>query len=47
MLRYYDIGITTLLLKGFDPLADAIEFGDRLVPLVRTGVASRDAKNAE
>ena len=23
MLRYYDIGITTLLLKGFDPLADA------------------------
>ncbi len=47
MLRYYDIGITTLLLKGFDPLADAIEFGERLVPLVRAGVASRDAKNAK
>jgi alkanesulfonate monooxygenase len=43
MLRYYDIGITTLLLKGFDPLADAIEFGERLVPLLREGAASRDA----
>jgi alkanesulfonate monooxygenase len=42
MLRYYDIGITTLLLKGFDPLADAIEFGERLVPLLREGAESRD-----
>jgi alkanesulfonate monooxygenase len=42
MLRYYDIGISTLLLKGFDPLADAIEFGDRLIPLVRAGVEARD-----
>jgi len=42
MLRYYDIGISTLLLKGFDPLADAIEFGERLIPLVRAGVESRD-----
>ncbi len=44
MLRYYDIGITTLLLKGFDPLADAIDFGQRLVPLIREGVAARDRK---
>jgi alkanesulfonate monooxygenase len=43
MLRYYDLGITTLLLKGFDPLADAIDFGKRLVPLLREGAASRDA----
>jgi alkanesulfonate monooxygenase len=43
MLRYYDIGITTLLLKGFDPLADAIDFGKRLLPLVREGAAKRDA----
>ena len=42
MLRYYDVGITTLLLKGFDPLADAIDFGERLVPLLREGAASRD-----
>jgi alkanesulfonate monooxygenase len=43
MLRYYDLGITTLLLKGFDPLVDAIDFGERLVPLLREGAASRDA----
>jgi len=43
MLRYYELGITTLLLKGFDPLADAIDFGRRLVPLLREGATSRDA----
>jgi len=42
MLRYYDLGITTLLLKGFDPLADAVDFGERLLPLVRAGAARRD-----
>jgi alkanesulfonate monooxygenase len=42
MLGYYDLGITALLLKGFDPLADAIDFGERLLPLVREGVATRD-----
>jgi alkanesulfonate monooxygenase len=46
MLRYYDLGITTLLLKGFDPLADVIDFGQRLVPLVRAGVEKRDAAAA-
>jgi alkanesulfonate monooxygenase len=43
MLKYYDLGITALLLKGFDPLADAIDFGERLLPLIREGVAKRDA----
>ena len=43
MLAYYDLGISALLLKGFDPLADAIDFGARLLPLVREGVATRDA----
>jgi alkanesulfonate monooxygenase len=43
MMRYYDLGVTTLLLKGFDPLADAVDFGERLVPLLRQGAASRDA----
>lgn len=42
MLRYYDLGITTLLLKGFDPLADVIDFGERLIPLLREGAAARD-----
>jgi alkanesulfonate monooxygenase len=47
MLRYYDLGITTLLLKGFDPLADAVEFGERLIPLLREGVAQRDSAMAK
>ncbi len=46
MLRYYDLGITALLLKGFDPLADAIDFGQRLVPLLREGAARRDKRAA-
>jgi alkanesulfonate monooxygenase len=43
MLRYYDLGIGTLLLKGFDPLADVIDFGKELLPMVREGAALRDA----
>jgi alkanesulfonate monooxygenase len=46
MLRYYDLGIGALLLKGFDPLADAIDFGERLLPLVRDGVARRDGASS-
>jgi alkanesulfonate monooxygenase len=43
MLRYYDLGCTTLLLKGFDPVPDAIEFGKELLPAVRAGVEDRSA----
>jgi alkanesulfonate monooxygenase len=41
MLRYCDLGITTLLLKGFDPVPDAVEFGKELLPLVREGAKRR------
>lgn len=27
LLRYYDLGITTFLIRGFDPLLDAIAYG--------------------
>jgi alkanesulfonate monooxygenase len=43
MLAYYDLGITRLLLRGFDPLHDAQDFGRRLIPLLRAGAARRDA----
>jgi alkanesulfonate monooxygenase len=42
MLRYYDLGIGALLLKGFDPLDDAVDFGERLLPLLREGAARHD-----
>jgi len=43
MLRYYDMGITRLVLKGFDPLDDAIDFGKRLLPVLREGAELRDS----
>jgi alkanesulfonate monooxygenase len=46
MLDYYDLGVTTLLIRGFDPLADAAEYGRELIPLVRAEVARRDRDHA-
>ncbi|MEA2177530.1 MAG: alkanesulfonate monooxygenase [Solirubrobacteraceae bacterium] len=43
LLDYVDIGVTTLLIRGFDPLEDAADYGRRLLPLVRQEVARRDA----
>ena len=42
LLDYYELGVTTLLIRGFDPLEDAIEYGRELIPLVRAEVARRD-----
>lgn len=42
LLKYYDLGITTFLIRGFDPLLDAITYGRDLLPLVRRKVAERD-----
>jgi alkanesulfonate monooxygenase len=42
LLDYYDAGASTVLIRGFDPLEDAHEFGRVLVPLVRAGVARRE-----
>jgi alkanesulfonate monooxygenase len=42
LLAYVDIGVTTLLLRGFDPLEDAREYGE-IVRLVRDEVARREA----
>jgi alkanesulfonate monooxygenase len=39
---YYDAGVTTLLIRGFDPVEDAIAYGRDLIPLVRTKVAHRE-----
>jgi alkanesulfonate monooxygenase len=39
LLDYVAIGATTLLIRGYDPLADAVSYG-RLVRLVHDGLAS-------
>lgn len=46
LLKYYDLGISTFLMRGFDPLIDAVEYGRELIPLIRQKVAERDALNA-
>jgi alkanesulfonate monooxygenase len=44
MLDYLDIGVTTLLIRGYDPYDDAIDYGRHLLPLVREEVARRDGQ---
>ena len=44
MLDYYEIGIDHFLIRGFEPLADSIDYGRDLIPLVREKVAERDAR---
>ncbi|MFB4391874.1 MULTISPECIES: LLM class flavin-dependent oxidoreductase [unclassified Pseudomonas] len=43
LLAYYDLGVSTFLIRGFDPLADAEEYGRQLIPLTRAKVAARQA----
>jgi alkanesulfonate monooxygenase len=42
LLDYVDIGATTFLLRGYDPLDDVADYGRRLVPLVREELARRE-----
>ena len=42
LLDYVDIGVTTLLIRGYDPYEDAIDYGRDLIPLVRDEVARRE-----
>ena len=44
LLDYYDLGVTTFLIRGFDPLDDAVAYGRDLIPLVRDLVARREAR---
>jgi alkanesulfonate monooxygenase len=42
LLDYIDLGVTTLLIRGYEPYDDAIDYGRYLLPLVREEVARRD-----
>ena len=46
LLAYYDLGCEAFIIRGFDPLADAAGYGQELIPLVRQGVAQRNAQIA-
>lgn len=43
LLEYYDLGVRNFLIRGFDPLEDAIDYGRELIPLTRAKVAARHA----
>jgi alkanesulfonate monooxygenase len=42
LLAYYDLGVTTFLIRGFSPLQDAIEYGREIIPRLRAEIAQRD-----
>ena len=39
---YYDLGVSHFLIRGFDPLVDAIDYGRALIPLTRKLIDARD-----
>jgi alkanesulfonate monooxygenase len=47
ILDYIDLGVTRILIRGFEPLKDAIAFGQHLIPLVRDEVRRREAAGAD
>ncbi len=43
MLEYYKLGATSLLIRGYDPRPDAVQYGEELIPRLRALVADHDA----
>ncbi|WP_027907789.1 LLM class flavin-dependent oxidoreductase [Pseudomonas taiwanensis] len=37
-LAYYELGVTTFLFRGFDQLRDAVEYGQALIPRIKSRV---------
>jgi alkanesulfonate monooxygenase len=40
LMAYRRVGVDTVLIRGFDPLDDVVEWGTELVPLLRERAAS-------
>jgi alkanesulfonate monooxygenase len=45
-LEYHELGVTTFLIRGFDPLEDAAEYGRTLLPITRELIAQRNSHHA-
>ncbi len=43
MLEYYKLGAASLLIRGYDPRPDAVQYGEELIPRLRELVAEYDA----
>ena len=44
LVAYYKLGAGSLLIRGYEPLEDAEQYGVELIPLVRKLVAETDAQ---
>ncbi|WP_433366855.1 LLM class flavin-dependent oxidoreductase [Actinoplanes sp. CA-142083] len=46
LLDYVDLGVTTLLIRGYEPVDDAVDYGRQLIPLVRQELRHRELAGA-
>jgi alkanesulfonate monooxygenase len=46
LLEYYKLGATSLLIRGYDPRPDAVQYGQELIPRLRELVADCDAASS-
>ena len=44
LAKYYELGATSLLIRGYEPLQDAQQYGTELIPRLRKRVAEIDAR---
>ena len=35
LLKYYELGVGTVLIRGWDPFQDAIDYGKELIPILK------------
>lgn len=47
LAKYVDLGVGTLLIRGFDPLEDTVDYGRELIPRLRALVAEREARGQD
>ena len=43
LLAYYHAGCATVLIRGFDPLQDTVDYGRELIPILRAEAAARSS----
>jgi alkanesulfonate monooxygenase len=46
MLRYYELGVDSFLIRGFDPFNDTVDFGRELIPRLKAGAMEVDRLKA-
>jgi alkanesulfonate monooxygenase len=45
LLKYHELGVSTFLIRGYEPLEDALDYGRTLIPLTRDLVKRRHSAN--